>query len=122
MKNVKNVDEKHQPTDTDVKTEKDDISLKNQSFLDHTDKRSTFYKNRPSNQHKNFTLTDHFKNYHNGNYKTPINNSKHVSDEYFTTANTDNQNQYSQVSSFRNGNSSEKEFIEFKKNFDMFGL
>lgn len=62
--------------------------------MDHTDKRSTFYKSK-NNQQKNFTLTDHFKNYHNGNYKTIVQDAKRVSDEYFTTTNTDNENQLS---------------------------
>ncbi len=38
--------------------------------MDNNDKRSTFYK--PKNNYKNFTLTDHFKNYHNRDYKHPI--------------------------------------------------
>lgn len=62
--------------------------MKNQSFLDHNDKRSTFYKSKP-NQQKNFTLTDHFRNYHNADYKNPI-DVKSNSDDFFTTNPTDN--------------------------------
>lgn len=38
--------------------------------MDNNDKRSTFYK--PKNNYKKFTLTDHFKNYHNRDYKHPV--------------------------------------------------
>ena len=78
--------------------------------MDHTDKRSTFYKTKPQ-QSKNFTLTDHFKNYHNGNYKNPIKTPKQASDEYFTTASTDNENQLSEIGSLRNKDSSDKDFL-----------
>ena len=69
-------------------------------------------------------MTDHFKNYHNGNYKQQIPQQKrNYSEEYFTTANTDNENQLSDIgSSFRNISPSERDFLDFKKNFEEYRI